>query len=94
MIKLTHVEGKNKGQVVLYALSTCGWCHKAKKLLSDLGVAYDYVDVDLLDENNTKEAEQIVKKWNPDESYPTIVINDKISITAYNMDKIKEALGV
>jgi glutaredoxin-like protein NrdH len=44
----THVTGKDKGKVMLYALSTCGWCKKTRALLEELGVAYDYLYVDLL----------------------------------------------
>ena len=43
-----HVPGRNAGKVMLYALSTCVWCNKTKKLLNELGVEYDYTDVDLL----------------------------------------------
>jgi len=35
---LTHVDGKKAGHIVIYALSTCPWCKKTKKLLDDLGV--------------------------------------------------------
>ena len=47
MVKKEHVEGENKGKILLYALSTCGWCRKTRQLLDDLGVAYDYIYVDL-----------------------------------------------
>jgi glutaredoxin len=30
---LTYVDGKKAGHIVIYALSTCPWCQKAKKLL-------------------------------------------------------------
>lgn len=33
---------------MLYALSTCVWCKKTKKLLTELGVDFSYVYVDLL----------------------------------------------
>jgi glutaredoxin-like protein NrdH len=45
---LQHVAGKNKGHIVLYALSTCPWCKKTKKLLEDMGVDYYFGDVDLM----------------------------------------------
>ena len=45
---LKHVAGKNKGHIVLYALSTCPWCKKTKKLLEELGVEYYFDDVDLM----------------------------------------------
>ena len=45
-----HVDGKNKGKVMLYALSTCGWCMKTKDLLRELDVAFDFTFVDLLED--------------------------------------------
>ena len=40
MVKMEHVEGKNKGEVVLFALSTCGWCKKTRMLLEELGIEF------------------------------------------------------
>jgi len=51
-----HVEGQDKGKVMLYALSACIWCNRTKKLLGELGVAYDYIDVDLLEPNDKHNA--------------------------------------
>jgi len=36
-MRATRVAGKNKGQILLYALSTCVWCKKTKQLLDQLG---------------------------------------------------------
>ena len=52
-------------KVMLYALSTCGWCKKAKQLLDDNDVAYDVVYVDLLDKAEKDEVLVEVRKWNP-----------------------------
>lgn len=90
MIEFKHVEGKEKGEIILYALSTCGWCKKTKKILDSLGVAYDYVDADLVDDKTSNEIEKEVKKWNAKETYPTIVINNKKAIISYDEDKIRE----
>ena len=46
-----HQEGDHRGKVLLFTLSTCVWCRKTKRLLEELKVAYDYIDVDLLEEN-------------------------------------------
>jgi len=46
--------GKNKGHIVLYALSTCPWCRKTKKLLEDLSVEYYFGDVDLMNDADKK----------------------------------------
>ncbi len=91
MIEKKHVDGKDKGPIMLYALSTCGWCRKTKELLGKMGVAYDYINVDQLsDEEATKVENEEVKKWNPAASYPTIVVNGQRAIINYDEKKIKE----
>lgn len=89
---LQHIAGKNKGQIVLYALSTCPWCRKTKQLLNDLGVEYYFGDVDLMTGAKRNEAMQVVQKWNPNQSFPTLIIGDKC-IIGFQENKIKEALG-
>jgi len=91
-MKMKHVEGKKKGTILLYALSTCGWCSKTKKLLDELGVEYSFVDVDLLEGEGRKEAMKEVGRWNPSMSFPTLVISDKCVI-GFDEAKIKKALG-
>lgn len=87
-----HVPGKNKGEIMLYALSTCVWCKKTKELLNNLGVEYSYVFMDLLTGKEREDNLKDLKKWNPRRSYPTIVINDKICIVGYKEDEIKKSL--
>jgi glutaredoxin-like protein NrdH len=91
-MNVVHIEGKNKGKILLYTLSTCPWCKKTKRLLNTLGVEYNYIDVDLLDHDEKKRIEDEVKKWNPVCNYPTMVINDKKCVVGFREDEIKEAL--
>ena len=87
---LQHVAGKNKGHVVLYALSTCPWCRKTKKLLEDLSVEYYFGDVDLMNEAEKNETLKIIQKWNPGSSFPTMIIDDAKCIIGFQENKIKE----
>ncbi len=87
---LQHVAGKNKGHIVLYALSTCPWCKKTKKLLEDLGVEYYFGDVDLMNDMEKEKALQIVTKWNPSSSFPTMIIDDNKCIIGFQESKIRE----
>ncbi|MDD5594306.1 MAG: glutaredoxin [Candidatus Margulisbacteria bacterium] len=90
MIERKHVNGKNKGEILLYALSTCGWCKKAKEILKKLGVAYDYINVDeMSDAESTKLENEEVKKWNPAVTYPTLVINHKRAAIDFNEGTIE-----
>jgi len=87
-----HVPGKKAKNLMLYALSTCIWCRKTKQLLADLGVEYDYVFVDLLKPEEKEQIMQLVEKWNPDSSFPTLVIDDSKCIVGFRESEIREAL--
>ncbi|MDR2545112.1 MAG: glutathione S-transferase N-terminal domain-containing protein [Methanobrevibacter sp.] len=88
-MKLEHVDGENKGKVILFALSTCQWCRKTRMLLEELKTEYDYIYVDLTSGPERDEVVNELEKWNPDISFPTIVIDDKDIIIGYEVDKIK-----
>jgi len=87
-----HVSGRDVGQVLLYALSTCVWCKKTRQLLTELGVAYGYEYVDLLKGDERKEALDTVRRWNPSCSFPTMLINGKC-IVGFKESEIREALN-
>lgn len=91
---LQHVPGKQLGDVKIYALSTCPWCKKTKKLLDDLGVDYYFTDVDLLTGAEKNKAMAIVRKWNPSVSFPTIIVNDTRCIIGFREDELREALDI
>jgi glutaredoxin len=90
---MQHVDGENKGKIVLFALSTCGWCKKTRMLLEDVGAEYDYIYVDLLQGDERQEVVKQVEKWNPQLSFPTMVINDDETIVGFNEDRVREILG-
>jgi len=91
-MNVEHVPGNNMGRTMLYALSTCPWCQKTKKLLNELGVEYYYIDVDYLDGAEKEKVMNDVKKWNPACSFPTLVLNDKKCIVGFKENEIREAL--
>ncbi len=88
-----HVEGEQRGQVTLYALSTCGWCRKTKELLRELNVAFDYADVDLLSGPERAAAMEQLRKWNPRGSFPSLVIDERVCIVGFDAQRIREALA-
>ena len=88
-----HVDGKDKGKVMLYTLTTCVWCKKTKALLKELGVAYDYTDVDLLSGAEEAAVVKEIEKFNPDCNFPTLIIDNSKCIVGYQEDEIREALG-
>jgi glutaredoxin-like protein NrdH len=92
-VETEHVAGKDKGKVMLYALSTCGWCKKTRELLSELGVAYDFAYIDLLRGKEQDDAIREIKQYNPACNFPTLVIDGEKCIVGFNEKDIREALG-
>lgn len=89
-----RVSGKKRGEVLLFALSTCGWCKKTKGLLNELGVEYSYIDVDLLDKAANEYVVKELSKWNDRCSFPTLVVNNGVCIIGFQEEKIREVIGV
>lgn len=76
----------------LYSLSTCSHCKAIKRLLGECKVEYKFTDVDLLSMDARKAILQDIKRFNPECSFPTIIIGDNV-VVGFNEDEIKEALG-
>jgi glutaredoxin-like protein NrdH len=84
-------KGKKK-EIVLYTISTCGFCRAMKNYLSEKGVEYDYTDVDLVEGEERERVLKAARKLNPYGTFPTAVINGKV-IVGFDEEAIKEALG-
>jgi glutaredoxin-like protein NrdH len=91
-MSMEHVPGKNVGEIKLYALSTCPWCRKTKKLLEELGVEFYFEDVDLQSSEEKEKIRLILKKWNPGFSFPTLLLNGNKCIIGFKEEEIKAAL--
>ncbi|MEO0073287.1 MAG: glutaredoxin family protein [candidate division WOR-3 bacterium] len=91
-MNLKRSSGSRTGhRVVLFALSTCGWCRRAKELLDQNDIAYDYIFVD---QTTGEEREQVVKRvreLNPRGSYPTIEIDGEV-VVGFDEERIRELL--
>ena len=89
-MNLEKVPGRNAGNISLYALSTCPWCRKTKQLLADLGVAYQFVDVDLLPDADKCQAMETIRQCNPTYSFPTMLLDGGKCIIGFKEKEIRE----
>jgi glutaredoxin-like protein NrdH len=80
-------------KVKMYTLSTCSHCKAAKKFLADNGINFEYTDIDLLQGYEKEDILKEVVKYNPQRSFPTIIIGNKI-IVGFREHDIKEALSI
>jgi len=79
--------------VKMYTLSTCSHCKATKKLLNECSVVYEFTDVDLLSEEERTDVLEDVKKFNPECSFPTIIIGNEV-IVGFEEEQIRRALGL
>jgi glutaredoxin len=81
-------------QTVFYGLSTCIWCKRTRKFLEEQGVSFEYIYVDLLKGQERKDALAQVRRWNPAESFPTVVVDNAKAVVGLKEEMLKEALGL
>lgn len=94
MVDFEEVPGENDNHdVQMYAISTCAWCKKTKKLLKELNVKYRFIDIDTLKGEKKKKIMDRLREYNPASSVPTLVIDsgDKV-IKGFKENEIREAL--
>lgn len=89
------IQGKNrKHKILMYALSTCAWCKLTKQFLKDNSVEFEYVDVDLCDDDDKEKIRKDILSRRGSLSYPTIIVDNKTLIIGFRKDKLKEALEI
>jgi glutaredoxin-like protein NrdH len=90
-----RVNGKNKThKVLMYAISTCAWCKMTKEFLKENDIEYEYVDVDLANDEDHEKIRNEITRLGAPPSYPTLIVDGKTVITGFRKDKIKEALDI
>ena len=89
---ITKVDGQDKGEIFIYALSTCIWCRKAKQFFDDNKIAYSFVFMDKLEGEEKDVMKKQHKDWNPSCSYPTIVINNGSCVVGFDEEAIRKEL--
>ena len=78
-------------EVFLYALSTCPWCRKAKQWFNDIGVPFEFVDVDQLPRAEQDEAAEKAYQLSGARRYPVVLINGEV-VVGFNKDRYLELL--
>jgi len=78
-------------KIKVYALSTCPYCKRTRKFLDDHKVAYDCVEVDMLDDDAQDKALEEIEKLTGRQSFPVVIIGDEV-IVGHDEDRLRGAL--
>lgn len=89
------VQGSANGHtVLLFALSTCGWCRRTREFFESNDVAYQYIYVDLLMGDERREVLDEMAKWSSRRAFPTIVIDKSEVLVGLDEAKLRKALDL
>jgi len=80
-------------EIKIFALSTCPYCKKTKRFLSEKGIDYEAVDVDLLTSSEQDDVLEEIEKLTGKRSFPVVIIGDEV-IVGHNEDKLRQVLGL
>ena len=64
----------------MYTLSTCPWCHKTKQFFRERNIQFEYIDIDLLDEEEREEKRKEIYEQIGYVSFPYVKINGRIFV--------------
>ncbi|MCK5587552.1 MAG: glutaredoxin family protein [Candidatus Lokiarchaeota archaeon] len=95
-IEFTHIQGNKKDwKVRLYALSTCGHCHRVMGFLKEHSIEFSYVYVDYLDRKIIKKLRAHLKeKFGRVVSYPFLVVDDERFLQGFIEAKFREMFNI
>ncbi len=79
-------------KVKLYSLSTCPVCKKVKNLLNSNNIDYELIEVDLLEGGEQWVALKELKKINPDETFPTVIVEK--AVVGFDEEALKKILEI
>jgi disulfide oxidoreductase YuzD len=65
-----------------------------KQFLKENNVEFEYVDVDRCNEKEKEEIKREILSRGGELVYPTIIIDDKVLISGFRKDKLREVLAI
>lgn len=77
-------------KVRVYSLSTCPACKRVKEFLNSYNVQYENIEVDTLDSGEQWVALKELKKVNPKETFPTVVVEN--TVVGFDEEKLRKVL--
>lgn len=95
LIQPVKVPGSyTKHTVLMYALSTCIWCKRAKRFLSNHRIEYEYIDVDLISQEDREHIERDIIDRGGHLLFPTIIVDNKKLLINPREQELRQVLEI
>lgn len=80
-------------KVVMYTLSTCPWCMRAKKFFREHDIPFEYTDYDRADDKTKEAIKDDCQSHGSEMSFPFVKIGEDV-VVGYNPEKYIKLLGL
>jgi glutaredoxin len=80
-------------KVKLYTLSTCPWCMKTKKFLTEHNIPFECFEYDLAGKEEQGKIVNDMEKRGGGTSFPFVIIGEE-AFEGYDPERIKKCLGL
>ncbi len=78
-------------KVVMYTLSTCPWCMRAKKFFREQDIPFEYIDYDKADDDTKKAIKEDCLAHGSEMSFPFVKVDEDV-VVGYNPAKYSKLL--
>ena len=83
----------NKGDIKVFALSTCAFCKKALNYLREKSITFSFIYIDeLAPEIKQKVKNDLREKYKKEVAFPFLILNDTIVIVGFKENEYKKHL--
>jgi glutaredoxin len=95
-LPLVKKEGsRHDHDIVVYALSTCGFCKRALAFLEENDFSFRYIHVDQLPLDTKSEVKKILReRFNENVAFPFAVIDDSSHLVGFIQPDWEKTLGL
>lgn len=81
----------NKGDVKVFALSTCAFCRKALNFLRENSITFSYIYIDKYDPDTKRKIKDDLKeKYNKDVGFPFLILNGTDVTVGFREEEYKK----
>ncbi len=84
-------QDKSGNVVILYGLSTCPWCKKARNFFMEKDVTLDYIEYDKADEDTRKSIEEECSSHMEKLAFPVAIYGDDV-VVGYDPKKYADII--
>jgi len=78
-------------KIMMYTLSTCPWCKKAKSFFAERNIPFEFIDYDKASKDEQHKIMEVCSSYGEGISFPFVIIGEDV-VVGYNPHKYEKLL--